>query len=231
MNFYLRILPALLAGAIALHAAQPWSKEPSRWTPEDMQKILTDSPWAQRAMATFGKKLAPEDMPVTPPPGAQAGGARGSMAGNRGVSDGRWDGGVARNTGVGEMPELPVTIRWDSAEPIREALERTCRCIVQPNVGYWITVLGLATKGLLDDDQKQAFVANTRLIPRGRAPMIPISVDVDQSGAAHFQFSRDQPIALSDKEVTFVTRFGSIGVEKKFRLKEMTYKGQLALGL
>lgn len=176
-------------------------------------------------MATFGKKLEPEDMPVTPPPGADAG-----RNGAQGVPSGRWDGQPSRNTGVGQTPELPVTIRWDSAEPVVKAHERECGCILQRNTGYWITVLGLATKGPLDDDQKQAFIANTRLIARGRTPMIPISVDVDQSGAAHFQFSRDQPITLADKEVTFVTRFGSISVEKRFRLKDMTYKGELSLG-
>jgi hypothetical protein len=220
----LRLLAAL-AAVVTAWAAQPWSKEPSQWTTADVQKILTDSPWAQQAMASFGKPLEPDDMPVTPPPGAQGG-----VAGSRGVTDGRWDGGVARNTGVGQTPELPVTIRWDSAEPVLHARERTCGCILQRSRGYWITVLGLATRGPLDDAQKEAFLANTRLMPRGRTAMIPISVDVDQSGAAHFQFSREQPITLADKEVTFVTRFGSIRVEKKFRLKDMTYKGELALG-
>lgn len=211
--------------AVVAWASQPWSKEPSQWTSADVQKILTDSPWAQQAMATFGKKLEPEDIPVTPPPGAEGG-----MASSRGVSDGRWDGGVSRNTGIGQMPELPVTIRWDSAAPVLNAHERECRCILQRNRGYWITVLGLATGGPLDADQKQAFIANTRLIPRGRTPMPPISVEVDQSGAAHFQFSSNQSITLAEKEVTFVTRFGSIGVEKRFRLKDMLYRGQLELG-
>jgi hypothetical protein len=40
---------------------------------------------------------------------------------------------------------------------------------------------------------------------------------------------RRTAITLSDKDVTFVTRFGSISVQKKFRLKDMTYKGELAL--
>jgi hypothetical protein len=226
MDVCLRIMTALLGGTLALYAAQPWSKEPSQWTAEDVQKILTDSPWAQRAMATFGKKLEPEDMPVTPPPGADGG-----RSGAQGVTDGRWDGGVARNTGVGEVPELPVTIRWDSAEPVLKAHERECGCFLQLNRGYWITALGLAARGPLDDAQKQAFLANTRLIPRGGTAMIPISVDVDQNGAAHFQFSSEQPITLAEKEVTFITRFGSIRVEKKFRLKDMTYKGELALGI
>ena len=224
MDCYLRMATAFLSGTLALYAAHSWNKEPSQWTAEDVQKILTDSPWSQRAMATFGRKLQPEDMPVTPPPGAEGG-----MANSRGVTDGRWDGGVARNTGVGETPMLPVMIRWDSAAPVLRARQRECGCFLQLNRGYWITVLGLATGGPLDADQKQAFIANTRLVLPGRTPMVPIGVDVGQDGAAHFQFSIDQPITLSDKEVTFVTRFGSIGVEKRFRLKEMVYKGRLAL--
>lgn len=219
-----RLLATLLAGVVTLAASQPWSKEPSQWTSAELQKILTDSPWAQQAMASFGKPLEPEDMPVTPPPGAQGG-----MAGTRGVTDGRWDGGVARNTGVGESPTLPVTIRWDSARPVREALSRTQTSVPQPVQGYAITVLGLATAGPIDDAQKQAFIANSRLIPRGHAAIVPANVEVDATGAVHFLFSPGQPITLSDKDVTFVTRFGAIGVQKKFRLKEMVYKGQLAL--
>jgi hypothetical protein len=219
-------LLALSAAVVTLGASQPWNKDPAQWTSADAQRILTDSPWAQRAMASFGEKLKPEDMPVTPPPGAEGG-----RNGAQGVASGRWDGQPSRNTGIGETPELPVTIRWDSAAPVYKARERTCGCFLQPSRGYWITVLGLATRGPIDDAQKQAFIANTRLVPRGRAAMIPISVDVDQSGATHFQFSEEQPITLADKEVTFVTRFGSISVEKKFRLKDMLYKGELALGI
>jgi hypothetical protein len=38
-----------------------------------------------------------------------------------------------------------------------------------------------------------------------------------------------QPIEASDKEVTFITQLGPLGVKAKFPLKEMMVKGQLEL--
>jgi hypothetical protein len=243
MPLYLRPLRRLLplAGlALALFASPPWGgKDPSQWTPSDLEKILNDSPWASQALATFGKALEPDDMPVTPPPGAEGTG----VAGGRGASDGRWDGGVARNTGIGDVPSLPITVRWDSALPIREALSRSKDAAASLAVGrsaqdYVITVLGLVPANVApsaehpaeDPAQLQAFIANSRLIFRSGSAIAPEEAKIDPStGAVHLFFPRSRAIALNDKEVNLVTRFGSVNVQKKFRLKDMTYKGQLAL--
>ncbi|MBV9762858.1 MAG: hypothetical protein JO340_20025 [Acidobacteriaceae bacterium] len=226
--------------AVALGASQPWAgKDPGQWTPGDLQKILSDSPWAQQAMATFGKALEPDDMAVTPPPGAGGSG----VAGGRGVTDGRWDGGVARNTGVGDTPELPVTVRWDSALPVREALERSkdadaATVAERAERDYVITVIGLTPANVApsaehpadDPQQVQGFIANSRLLVRGGAAIAPEDAKIDaKTGAVHLFFPRSRPIVASDKEVNLVTRFGSVNVQKRFRLKDMMYKGQLAL--
>jgi hypothetical protein len=200
-------------------------------------------------MASFGRPLDPDDMPVTPPPGASPNG----MGGTRGVSDGRWDGGVARNTGIGETPSLPVTVRWDSALPIREALTRSQQnaadaILTRSGKDYVITVIGLAagtvhpaggqgdgTRGVEREPQDPAqiergFIVNSELLPRGKAAITPEDAKFDSAtGAVHLFFPRREPIAAGDKEVTFSTRFGSVTVRKKFRLKEMAYKGQLEL--
>jgi hypothetical protein len=233
---------------IVFGASQPWtSKDFTQWTPAEIEKVLTDSPWAQQVMASFGQPLQPEDMPVTPPPGAQ-----GRLAGSRGVSDGRWDGGVARNTGIGDVPSLPVTVRWDSALPVRQALSRSGKDhpgSARAANDYVITVIGLASAsprtsaapsdepagGVEREPQDpaqiaQAFVANSRLIPRGKSAIVPEDAKFDSAtGAVQLFFSRSAAIAVSDKEVTFVTRFGSLSVRKRFRLKDMAYKGQLEL--
>jgi len=64
----------------------------------------------------------------------------------------------------------------------------------------------------------------------GKKLILPEDVKFDpETGALHLYFPRTAPIQISDKEVAFVTRFGSLYVEKHFRLKEMTYKGALDL--
>lgn len=225
-----RLLAAVCGSAFTLWASQPWTKDPSKWTQAEVQKVLTDSPWAQQGTASFGRPLEPDDMPVTPPPGAQGGG----MAGGRGVSDGRWDGGVARNTGIGDVPSLPVTVRWDTALPVRQALARSPNATpAAASVGrdYVITVIGLvAASTASPDNEQQGFIANSRLMPRGKTAIVPEEVKIDAAtGAVHLFFPRTEQIGMGDREVTFTTRFGAISVQKKFRLKEMIYKGQLEL--
>lgn len=233
---------------IALAASQPWtSKDFKQWTAAEIEKVLNDSPWAQQVMASFGTPLQPDDMPITPPPGAQGG-----LAGSRGVSDGRWDGGVARNTGTGQVPSLPVTVRWDSALPVRQALSRSQRenAVSSRSANdYVITVIGLAsasphisaapgeeTSGGVDREPQdpaqiaRAFIGNSALLLRGKPAIAPEDGKFDAAtGAVQLFFPRSAAITLSDKEITFVTRFGSISVQKKFRLKDMTYKGELEL--
>src|ERR1700728_3612458 len=235
------VLPVsvLLAAAAAFCASQPWANnDPSQWTAADVQRILTGSPWAQQAMASFGRPLDPDDMPVTPPLGPQGG-----MTGSRGASDGRWDGGIARNTGVGEVPSLPVTVRWDSALPVRVALSRAkdesaAAAAERSAKDYVITVIGLlpantsagAEHPANDPAQIQGFLVTSRLEPRGQATIAPEDATIDPAtGAVHLFFPRTHPITLNDKELTFVTRFGSVTVQKRFRLKDMMYKGQLEL--
>jgi hypothetical protein len=242
-------LPVLFAAClIALGASQPWtSKDFTLWTAAEVEKVLTDSPWAQQVMASFGQPLQPEDMPVTPPPGAQGG-----MAGSRGVSDGRWDGGVARNTGIGDVPSLPITVRWDSALPVRQALSRSQKdnsVSARAVSDYIITIIGLAsasprTSAAPGDESRggverepqdpaqvaRAFIGNSALLPRGKPAIAPEDAKFDAAtGAVQLFFPRSARISLSDKEVTFVTRFGSLTVQKKFHLKDMTFKGQLEL--
>lgn len=236
----LRLAGGVVWLAMALYASQPWAgKDPGQWTSADVQKILNDSPWAQQAMATFGKALEPDDMAVTPPPGAEGSG----VAGGRGATDGRWDGGVARNTGIGDVPSLPVTVRWDSALPVREALSRSkdvgaAMAAERAAQDYAITVIGLVPANVApsaehpadDPQQIQGFLANSRLMVRGGGAIAPEEARIDATtGAVHLYFPRSRPILASDKEVNLVTRFGSVNVQKRFRLKDMMYKGRLEL--
>ncbi len=74
----------------------------------------------------------------------------------------------------------------------------------------------------------------TRLERKGKDPIGPDRVETGQSsdGTARMIFlfpKTSQPIEPGDKEVTFVTQMGPLGVKAKFVLKEMMVKGQLAL--
>lgn len=79
---------------------------------------------------------------------------------------------------------------------------------------------------------KQTFLEHTQLVRKNKPAIAPSDVQFSngESREIRFLFPRtDDPISLDDKEVAFVTQMGPMKIEKKFRLKDMTYKGKLAL--
>jgi hypothetical protein len=235
--------------AAILLAAEPWSsKDSSTWTSREVQQVLTDSPWAQQAGAKFG--LAAEE-PEAPPPGPPA--AQPGLGGpvNSGV---RWDGGVGRSRGAD--PTLNVLIRWDSALPVREALQRSNpdphQAYIHERAGrdYIISIIGLVPAGRYrsvghaasdsrsDDavdarnpeEMLEGVMSASRLMAKDKPAISPEDAKLDAAtGTLHIFFPRTAPITASDKDVLFITRFGALSIQRQFRLKNMKYHGKLEL--
>ncbi|MCX7604178.1 MAG: hypothetical protein N2036_08890 [Bryobacteraceae bacterium] len=127
-----RTLLASLAAALPLplRAADPWTKPPGEWTEKDIQRILTDSPWAKQVSITLSSGM----------PMGGGGGRRGGRGGapmGGGMADasvgGGSDpgmGGMGGRPGMGEgmggtmAPSITFQIRWQSAKPIKLATVR-----------------------------------------------------------------------------------------------------------
>jgi hypothetical protein len=136
----LRTLQALtiaaLAAGIAFCASDAWKKDPAQWTEQDIDKILTDSPWA--------KEVKPE---VAMQRGRGGGMGRGRMGrggigfpGGVGFPGGGYPGGGGGYPGGGggypgggrrgggdtgqQTPPQPIIVRWESARPVELALKR-----------------------------------------------------------------------------------------------------------
>ncbi len=210
-------------------------------------KLLTQSPWAQQAPAIFA--LAKEE---PPDPGPLPGAAQAGLPGNGAPGAIRWDGGVGRNDRF-KTPSLNVLIRWDSAAPVIQALQQTGAKAYSPEEvqnSYIITIVGLVpggryrsvgkpeTQSRSDDgvdsrnpeEMLEELMTASRLVPRGKGALAPQDVKLDAAtGAVHMFFPRTDAVTLRDKEVTFYTRFGSMSVSAKFRLKDMVYQGKLEL--
>src|SRR5436305_2564659 len=121
MRFQLAICTLVALGTAV--AGPPWkgkNPDPTKWSHADLEQILSNSPWSQTANAEFPDTRDEEAVNVYSLPGAQQAGLPGGS--KAGATDGRWDGGVGRDTGHGRVPNLPVLVRWDSAAPVREAL-------------------------------------------------------------------------------------------------------------
>jgi hypothetical protein len=75
----------------------------------------------------------------------------------------------------------------------------------------------------------EGVIRYSRLYPRGKAAITAEDAKLDADGTLRIYFPRTSPITLDDKEVTFETRFGSLSVIRKFRLKDLSYRGTLQL--
>jgi len=216
-----RELLALPLPLLASPANEFWNaKKPEEWTEDEVQEMLTRSPWAKEGTVNV------------------FGGAGGSLL-NRGAAMNRsgtvTNSGRQRNstqTTSGDAPDLryKATVRWDSALPIVEALKK--KPIAAAKDFYIIAVVGDLTLADPDaDDEQRAsrlemMKEYTKLDKKGGA--IPLAnLELVKKEGTLFYFSRDEPI--KDGQVTFVTKIGPVEVKCKFPVKEMTYHGKLEL--
>jgi len=132
----LRLGAASVACALLLSGADFWkTKDASQWTSEEINKVLSDSPWAR------GKTVQPQQSQMARRGGGGGGGRRGGFGypgggggGFPGGGGGGYPGGGGgypggsnggSNGGDGSQAgPMNLTIRWDSAQPIQQALMR-----------------------------------------------------------------------------------------------------------
>ncbi len=252
----LLIVPVLLA--VPVLAASSWSKkDPSTWSTQEVNQILSDSPWARPAVASFPPAESEDNTNVVP-----SGNAPGTIG-----YDGKWDGTPSRH--LSDLPTFQVMVRWESAAPILEARRRSYQPVQVslPARSYVIGLLGLwpaeqqSTTGEPKSDPTQPVLGSLRphsidslgsrsdhrtqqdlghmrqelrsvskIVRLDRRAVAPEDVQLDPAtGEILIIFPKDDTIDLGEREVTFSSRFGSMVIEKKFRLKDMLYHGKLEL--
>jgi len=119
-----------------------------------------------------------------------------------------------------------VTVIWESAQPIREAL----RPVIPPqfNGRYVVSIRGLEGTQSLDKLE-----AGAELSAKGKPP-VEAGVVAQRNSTYLFGFSKElMPLTAGDKDVQFIVRTGldlkGILVRVTFNPKEMLYRGALAL--
>ena len=202
-----------LAGRSSLFAETPfWKTKPAaRWTPDELNEMITHSPWAKQVSAQY--RVAMDDVRIQPGaapvqrPGAP-------MAGECGLVP-------CSNV----MPGKVIVI-WESAQPIQEALHPE-----EPadfNGRYIISIRGLA-----GDYTPARLKAGTDLSAKGRSPLQP-GIVARRNNTWLFGFSREMlPLNKDDRDVQFTVRIGenlsSTLLRASFSPKDMFYRDELAL--
>jgi hypothetical protein len=199
---------ARLAGA----ETEFWEqKDPAQWTPEEINRLLTKSPWAREVSGAMGAGR----------------GESGDSGGHARIPLGQLGSiPLPRRLGRSAGPKRAGSIRWESAAPILAAAKTR----LPPDFmgHYVIGVKGFPLPEDRLDDLKQFAV----MTPKGR--------ELAQAGIVHlaegaedlllFGFEADiLQITRRDHEVEFAVRIGSATLKASFRPKEMDYRGELAI--
>ena len=224
---------AACAFAPSLWAATPfWNrKPPSEWSPDEITQLLNRSPWSRETNFDFE---AVEGGHLEMPAGSQPG-----IEGN----DGKPQNPYKMSTdpqAAGVMRRATVVVRWESAQPVRDALQ------LPPLQGF-------EGRYVISVSNIPAGVMNTHR--RGETPASPEDIIAELQGAATleatghepaqagivrrlagtqtsylFGFSKDLlPLTGKEKEVLFILHTARVSVREKFEPKNMIYRGKLAV--
>jgi hypothetical protein len=228
----LRSLGACLLAPQLLPAATPfWNKKaPSEWTPDEIQQLLNRSPWARETNIDFEQSEGGHvELPTGGPPGQD---------------------GKPSEAAAGVMRRAPVLVRWESAQAIRDALQLP---LLQIFAGrYVISVSNIPPEAMnigTNLGRRRGDAGLTRPAPtleemltdlQGAATLEVVGRDPAGAGVVRrvpgaesnylFGFDRDLlTVSGSDKEIAFVLKTARVSVKAKFELKNMVYRGKIAL--
>jgi hypothetical protein len=242
---------ALISGSATLLAGEFWQdKQPSDWTDKDIQRLVTKSPWAKEASLSSN----PDRMAGMGRRGGMGG--RGSMGGpgmgRPGMGEGGMRGprGEERSRGSRSAPQL--TVRWDSAAPLRQAAAKGQPDAQAKKVAEWapefyvVTLTGMPMRlgrgrgeeppesdsgrvARIEDRLKEVTLLKLKGSSGSIAPARVEVTDAPGGRVIALLFPRSETISLDDKEVDLETAMGPREVKVKFTLKDMVYRGKLEL--
>ena len=234
---------------LALRAARKefWeSKDPASWSNDEKQVLLGQSPWAREGFVRMDVEKDRRTTPVYGNDGRPGGGMPDTRPGVP-------PGGV-QSVPIGEAPppvpkpdsgqplQFRVLARWETAKPVRlaggpDVPELTGHFYVIRLRGLPLMPPPKAKPGEAtpnpNEGMLQAIREGSRLERKDKRG-IPCAHLFTGSGDAATElllfFPRGaDPITLADKLVTLEIRFAVFHLSVKFPLKDMMYKGELAL--
>ena len=245
--------------ALVSYAEQPWKGKPlAEWTEDDARQVLSNSPWAKLVTPKVERSEGGRGgyggrrggmgggiggMGGGPGMGGPGmGGGRGGMGGGGGMGypgGGRSSdpdmGGDREPAGDRTATPSAVTVRWESAQPVREAQLK----LRQESVGadepyYAITISGLPSRIANRDPQelRSRLLSESYLKLKGKKKISLADVKLltrEDTAVLLLLFPKSQEITAGDKEVEFSTRVARMEIKQKFSIEDMTFDGKLQL--
>jgi hypothetical protein len=187
-------------------------KNPSDWTPEDIQTILTRSAWVREVRLEF-------DQAEAEPKRTTNAGAGSSSQFSLTV---RWESG------------LPVRLAHRTRTGAGDDPDRYVISIGRPPLSFLGAYAGRRPGEELSKEEVAAKLAASAWIGRAGKGLIRAEnahgFTSEFSPAVHLSFPRSQnPIELADGEVAVTGRIGTLKFNARFPLKPMVYRERLEL--
>jgi hypothetical protein len=249
-----------VAAWLPLHAATGdfWNKKaPADWTSEEIDRLITKSPWAKTVKAQYASGAGnsgdgggyPGGGGGYPGGGGRSGGIGIPGIGGMGIPGiggmGRGRGNSGGSPRGGAASPYEGTVRWESARPVLDAMKSPLPEAFEGR--YVISVSGIPlmggrSMGGEDDDSSASRRQEQDDLDRlkGLSSLRPKGRDVVQAGVVArqvgsgssflFGFSREMlPLGTRDGDIVFTTQMGRLVVKAGFLPKEMLYHGELAV--
>jgi hypothetical protein len=228
---------AFLLAGVALGEDFWVKKDYKEWSPEEVKKLLTNSPWSKDVTVTApaggGGRRGPASNGIdveSPNTGRGRGGGRSGPAGDAEVN------------APGNL-EISLNVSWRSALPLRKAIIKSRmgdssevpadaqQLLGTEPVEYVVVVSGIPAR-LARVVQNPDLLNRSSLKIGKREPVPPKNFDFQtrtQSVDVYFFFPRTNPITLEDREVEVDLKLGTMEAKRKFNLKDLVYNGKLEL--
>jgi hypothetical protein len=246
-----------IAVALVATGSQAWKdKRIAEWTEDDAKEVMTESPWAKTVTPSMSGNANVSNGPQRSGGGMGRGGGmgaggigiglpgmggmgrRGGMGGGSQRGGGYPPGGQPRGTDpateAGSPPRL--TLRWESALPIREAelITHTLSPDASDEAHYAIGVYGLPSRMVTSDSRNLAaqLKGQASIKRDGKKDLKPSRVDVlDLEGGPViiYLFPRSAEITARDNRMEFDAKIGRLELKQAFYVDEMNFQGKLEL--
>jgi hypothetical protein len=193
-------------------------KEPSEWTSEELEILLKDSPWA------ITKTVA-----------------QGAILGSRNPSARR------RSIPRSSPKTITFTVRWLSADPVREAFGRfmasqgkrsgqrnKAQSLLKQAESHFIVMIADMPANIVQqtDTTEPKLQKGSVLKVKDRFEMAPSRVSMHRGGGEAqilFYFPRSEDVTVEDKEIEFQVKIGAATIKRRFKPAKMRVDGELAL--
>jgi hypothetical protein len=228
-----KMFPLFLSSTVLLLAGSPsWQGKPAtQWDENDAKQVLRNSPWVKRATASLLFQPSKDQLRA----GGKMGG--GKSVGLQSLELSNLVGGSTHHSNSTAKKPGYLTLRWESASPVRTAESK----LQDPNAPGWdgeyyaIAVYGVPIDaGRLDEAGQSADLKKLGVLKRdGMKDMTAAKVEITASGSGLatvlYLFPRSAAITGEEKRIEFSAQFGPIFVAQYFYPGEMLFQGRLEL--